>query len=763
VEKISYAKCDQCPFVDQPLVPDRCVYKPGDRLDILFIGEAPGRTEVQQNKPFVGRSGDILNRVTDPLLHNHTWWITNAALCFDPNNGTSKGPVGKAAFCCRGRLDDLIERTDPKVIITLGNVPLQALVKCRDGISKQRGKLRKFGNALLMPTYHPAAILRNPSLFQDFVSDIRRAIQCIDTPEQTAPDSVPFTLTVDFNRVFAAAEAAPFAVLDLETTGLDYTRDHIICYVVATDKEVFIMPETVRTINGFTEALAACKAKWVGHNSKFDRNFMLYELGVPVHFSFDTMLAHYLLDERGGVHDLKGICASLYGAPHWEDEIDAQLKLRKTHNYDDIPKDILYKYAALDGYWTVRLTHTMNRLLALYPKLLNVMLNVLMPASEAFSNAETQGVLFDTEANQMLVPVYMAKLAELQGELERIAGVKFNPRSSQQTANVLYNLCGVPPVEGAEGSTDAKKVLIKRAGYPIVDTLLQYRAVNTLLTRYIEGLSEVVGADGRIHTSFQLHGTMTGRLSSSPNLQNLPRSAQDIKSTFIASPGHTFIYADYSQLELRCIAWLSDDEFLLNCYRNGIDLHSAMAETLFGKNYTKDQRSLAKRLNFGMVYGRSVTAIANDGLVPMSRAEAARIQRLFFERMPRVQQWIYEVRDLVQAQQWVESPLGRRRRFPIIPSDRLGQEEVYRQAVNMIPQSMAADLTTVSFVKLDKLGFHPLLSVHDSILCEVDDECAEEALHEMIRIMETTGTELYGDKVPFVAEGSMGKSWGDIK
>lgn len=163
-----------------------------------------------------------------------------------------------------------------------------------------------------------------------------------------------------------------------------------------------------------------------------------------------------------------------------------------------------------------------------------------------------------------------------------------------------------------------------------------------------------------------------------------------------------------------------------------------------------------------LVYGRSVAAIADDGLVQMSPREAQRIQTLFFERMPRVVAWIQEVQDFVQTYHWVESPLGRKRRFPIIPGDRSGEMEVYRQAVNMIPQSMASDITTSAFIKLDRAGLHPLISVHDSILCEVPESDEDSALAQMVEIMETTGTELYGAKIPFKVEGSKGKKWSEL-
>lgn len=756
------ADCAHCPFADQQLVESRWILKQTD-VDLMIIGEAPGKQEVKQGKPFCGPSGELLNRVLDPLIAGKSVYITNAAMCFDPNGTETKTPVVHAAKCCINRLKQEIEDVNPKVIITLGNTPTQVLLDTKVGITSLRGKVHLLGDIIVIPTYHPAAILRNPGNYQDFLSDIKRAVASITVPAQVAPMEVPFELTMDYAKVFAAAEAAPFAALDLETTGLDFTRDHIIAWVVATEQQVFIMPQEVSQQYPFLNALYDCKAKWSGHNSKFDRNFILAEFNVPVHFAFDTMLSHYLLDERSGAQSLKVICSSMFGAPEWEAGLEQTLKMLHTMNYDMLPKELLYKYAACDGYWTAKLTRAMSNKLRSYPKLLNVMLNVMVPASEAFSNAETRGVLFDTKACEALKPVYEAKCADLETEMNNLVGIKFNPRSPAQTAHALYDIMHLEPVsDELARSTDTKGVLIKRLGEPIVDLLVEYRVNYTMLSRYIVGLQEAVGSDGRIHTSFKLHGTQTGRLSSSPNLQNIPRKDKIIKNLFIASPGYTFIYADYSQLELRCIAWLSNDEFLLSCYRDGKDLHAEMALVLFGEGYTKEQRELAKRLNFGLVYGRSVKAMADDGLVVMSEQEANRIQRMFFARMPRVSEWIQQVKDTIHAQFFVESPLGRRRRFPIVPFHPYEREEIHRQGVNMIPQSMAADTTTTAFIRMDKAGLHPLISIHDAILAEVPTENAEEAYRQMVNIMVECGRDLYGDKIVFKADGGIGQKWGEI-
>jgi DNA polymerase-1 len=756
------ADCANCPLKEQVLVEPRWVLSPTN-VDLLVVGEAPGKMELKLGKPFVGPSGSLLQRVLDPLMGGKSMWVTNAALCYDSFGVDTKTPVVHAARCCLGRLKQEINDVNPKVIILLGNTPTQLLLSTKEGITSIRGKVHILDGYTVIPTLHPAAILRNPGNYQDFRSDIARAVAAISMPAQVAPTEVPFELTSDYVKVFKAAEEAPFAVLDLETTGLDASRDHIIAWVIATEQQVFVMPEAVKNEPGFIEALRNSRVKYSGHNSKFDRNFILSEFGIPIHFSFDSMTSHYLLDERSGAQGLKVICDSLFGAPEWDAELDVTLKKLKTTNYDNLPKEMLYKYAAQDGYYTAKLTRTMSNKLRAYPKLLDVMLKIMVPASEAFSNAETRGVLFDVQGCEALRPVYAAKCAELETKMHELVGIPFNPRSPAQTAHALYDIMHLEPVsDELSRSTDTKAVMIKRRGVPIVDLLVEYRMNYTILSRYIEGMLNAVGGDGRIHTSFKLHGTVTGRLSSSPNLQNIPRRDKTIKNLFLASPGYTLLYADFSQLELRCIGWLSNDPFLLDGYRLGMDLHAEMAKVLFGEKFSKEQRELAKRCNFGLAYGRSVNAMANDGLVILTRQEAERIQRTFFERMPKVTQWMQEVRDLINVQQYVESPLGRRRRFPILPSGRFELEEVYRQGINFIPQSMAADLTTYAFIKMDQAGLHPLLSVHDAILAEVPTDQAETAHRQMLEIMIECGKELYGDKIIFAAEGGIGQRWGEI-
>lgn len=768
--KVPGADCAHCPLWSNAFVPS--LPAPSGTAKIVFVGEAPGRTEVRRQKPFVGPAGEILQRTIDALGITE-YAVTNVALCYVPQDNEKESVTLSAAEHCRPRLLQELASWNPQVVVALGNIPLSVLTgDSSKGITKRRGHpehltLPNVGAITVVPTYHPAALLRRPDWFQDFSADLRQALRYVngEVPCRvgTSPTVTYTYLTEDFAPALRAAEARPYAALDLETTGLDLHRDHLLYAVISVGDETFILDGKLATRPDFLSALASSPARWVGHNAKFDRNVLLAQHGVPVRFAFDTLLASYLLDERGGIHALEDVAARWLSAPNWKAEVDSLLKRKGIQGYNDLPKEVLLPYTAGDGYWTYRLVEALSPAVSADRGLKRVFQKLLMPGLHALSNAEVRGVRIDRQALEALVPICEARITAETIEAERLLGHPINLNSPMQVAKALFDELGLPQIEGR--STDAKKVLLHLQGkHPFVEVVLRFREQSKRLGTYVLGLLNALSPYDTVHTNFNLHGTTTGRLSSSsPNLQNITRDDVELRNSFVARDGMQFVYADYSQLELRCLAWLTDDPFLLEVYRQGRDLHGEMAEAIFGPNYTPAQRSLAKRLNFGLVYGRSVEAVAKDGLIELSREEARIIRERFFARMPEVVRWIEEVHQTVHRDHVVVSPLGRRRRFPFIPSEPSKLAEIYRQAVNMIPQSMASDATLMSFIKLDEAGWNPILTVHDSILIEVPNEAVEEALREQKRIMESTATELYGDKVPWVAEVGAGTRWGEIK
>lgn len=768
MSKWPLARCDACPLREAPLVPPR---GPEGTVSIVFVGEAPGRDEVRFGKVFIGRSGQLLQRCLD-AYHLTDIWITNAALCY-VENVDSKEP---ASYCCRDRLMAEIRSKSPKVVVTLGNIPTNAVLGGGvTGITSRRGKVvdsTELGTKVL-PTLHPAAILRQADMYSDFAADMQRAAQLagsIATPETAKQPMPPAEATLDYQRALAAAEKSPYAILDLETSGFDYHEDKILCVGIGTLEGIFVLMQKAVYDPEFAKALQACRTKWVGHSSKFDRAFLKAQLGVDITFAFDTLLGHYALDERRGIHDLKQICARLFDAPDWEGDITKYLTKPKTDSYSLLPKGVLYKYAAFDGYYTRRLTDVLVKRLEKAPAQARLVRELLVPGSNALADAEVRGIRVDLARAEATAKVWNLELVKLEDAMDGIVGYHINPGSTKQVGVYLFDTLGLPMIEGRSTDKDVLARLGEKHDVPFLKVLKQHRHVAKLLGTYIEGMQQRVDSNGRLHTNFLLFGTVTGRLSSAnPNLQNIPSDPDDpygrqIRNLYIASEGMKLLYLDYSQAELRMIATLSEDPFLVEVYQGDRDLHNETATEIFGPDFTSRQRFFAKTVNFGLPYGRSARAIAKDVNLPgLSQATAEEFITRYFERIPKVVAWIESVKRTVRAQGYVESKTGRRRRFPLRTDDIIA--EVERQSVNFMSQSGASDTTLCSLIHIHnelKGRAHVLLTVHDSILLECPSEHVEEVAREGIAIMERTGAELWGDLVPFRASAETGDKWGSL-
>jgi len=768
MEKVPLAKCDSCPLKTYALVPPR---GPSGTASIVFVGEAPGHDEVRLNKVFIGRSGELLRRCLDAYQLASTAWITNACLCYVPDVAMKEA----ASLCCRDRLVAEIKAKAPKIVVTLGNIPTHALLGgAITGISVRRGKIvdsAELGTKVL-PTYHPAAILRGADLYPDFTADLQKAAREVSgeaEAEAKAEERPQAEATMDFAKAFAAAERSPYAILDLETSGFRYGQDKILCVVVGTVESIFVIQQEVIYTPEFAQALQACKVKWVGHGSKFDRAFLKAQLGVDIVFSFDTQLAHYALDERG-TNDLKLLCARLFDAPDWEADITKYLTKPKTDSYALLPKGVLYKYAAFDGWYTRRLTDLMVKRLSKAPAQLRLVKELLVPGSTALADVAVRGIRIDLERAEATAKQWNMELVQLESQIEKVVGYRINPASTRQVATYLFDILGLPTIEGRSTDKDALAILATRFDQPVLKALVKHRHLSKLLGTYIEGAQRRVDPSGRLHTNFMLFSTVTGRLSSrDPNLQNLPSDEGDpygsqIRNLYIASEGMSLAYLDFSQAELRVLATLSEDPFLVEVYQGDRDLHNETSVELFGPNYTSRQRFFAKTVNFGLPYGRTARALAKDVNLPgLSQRVAEEFITRYFERIPGVVRWTESIKRLVRAQGYVESKTGRRRRFPLRTDDII--LEVERQAINFLCQSGASDTTLRSLIAIHRElagRAHILLTVHDSILLEAPTEHIEEVAREGVAIMARSGLEIWGPLVPFRASAEIGGRWGNL-
>ena len=398
-----------------------------------------------------------------------------------------------------------------------------------------------------------------------------------------------------------------------------------------------------------------------------------------------------------------------------------------------------------------------------------------MPLLPVLAGMEQSGVAIDAAAFRAFLDDVQGRLDQLTAHVYELAGTQFNIRSAQQLGDVLFNGLGLPAprkTKGGQAST-SQQTLEKLAGqHPVVDSILQYRKLEKMRSTYLDPLPRLVDPQGRIHTTFNQKATATGRLSSSnPNLQNIPVRGplgKRMRSCFIAGPGRLLVSADYSQVELRVLAHVSQDPALLEAFRNGEDIHARTAALVYDlppDQVSPDQRRNAKTINFGLIYGMGAQKLAQE--LKISTTQAKDFIARYFERLQGLKEFYEGVEASARKHGFVTTLGGRRRLLPDINSAS-GQAAALarRQAINTVIQGSAADIIKLAMLavardeRLRELDARLLLQVHDELLLEVPADAAEEAGALVARLMQDVcpaGKEL---SVPLLVDWGTGHDWG---
>lgn len=771
---------------------------------IAVVGEAPGRGEVSSKLPFTGNSGILLTKTISQLgTDPDELWITNSVLCHPVDEkGQNRTPTPDEVACCNPRLIHELKSHSVKSIIAFGTTASNAIAPSSETITKRRGKVVTAPaplNVPLMPTYHPAYVLRVYKGFPEFSRDIRMGLNLTkdDLPKKPPTRSVLITRTDEAYEVLlkiSKLKKGTPLIFDLETTGYSPWLHDILCIALCYDhktaividapaiagtdeglalglnKRQKVMPKYQRNLNLLQKILGHTSPfVLVGHNAKFDVKFLKTRWNIDARLDFDTLLGHYAMDERGGVHDLKKIAQENYGAPPYEDDM-LQYLPNKAASYREVPRPMLMKYAGFDvGY-----THMLHRDLSaqMDDDRKKLLFRVMMPAQNALARSELAGISVDVPYLKKLQKKWEKELEGLIGKAQEAAGdPTFNPLSPKQVAEILYKKLGYQEQRTREDKITTNEAalvaLAEKRPHPLLTALLDYRRIAKLKATYVDNLLEKQ-VEGRIHNEYMLHGTITGRLASrDPNLQNIPRSTDDIsgkwvKDSFIASKDMYLLQADYKGAELRALAYFSRDETLLKVFQEGRDIHGSVAAMVYGPNYTKGQRHIAKTIVFGLVYGSTTFTMARR--LKISLPEAERFVATFFKAMPATKKW--QERTMKEAFEvgFLDTPLGRRRRIPLITPD--VYKDLRNQALNFRLQSVAGDLTTLAFTQaqdpISKLGGRVLLTVHDSILCEVPKTKIDQAAAILKKIMIQIPVEWLGPEVPFEVDMEFGEHWGTL-
>ncbi len=575
----------------------------------------------------------------------------------------------------------------------------------------------------------------------------------------------------DFIRTFEIisfdTETTSISPIDAELVGFSFAVEEKKAFYVSVPEN---REEAQKIVELFRPILENEKIMKVGQNIKYDievmRNYGVHLAGQL----FDTMIAHYLIQPELQ-HNMDYMAETLlnYHTIHIEQLIGPKGKnQRSMRNLS--PTDV-YKYAAEDADITLRLKNVLE------PRLKELGVdalfhNVEMPLIYVLAEMEYNGVLLDTESLKEVSKVFTARMNKIEQAIYELAGHSFNISSPRQVGDVLFDEMKIvdKPKKTKTGQfVTSEEELQKHASKnKIVQKILDYRGLKKLIGTYVDALPQLINQrTGHIHTSFNQAVTATGRLSSSdPNLQNIPVRGEDgkeIRKCFIPEKGCKFFSADYSQIELRVMAHLSQDENMIHAFENGLDVHASTAARVYNKDITevtRDERTKAKRANFGIIYGISQWGLAER--LQIDRAEAKALMDGYFNTFPRVRDYMEEAKETARKKGYVETFFHRRRYLPDITSGNAtvrGFAE--RNAINAPIQGSAADIIKVAMVKIFKrfkdegIRSKMILQVHDELNFSVLPE--EEKKVEQIVIEEMQNA--YPLRVPLTADSGWGDNW----
>ncbi|MDO9086538.1 MAG: DNA polymerase I [Anaerolineaceae bacterium] len=599
------------------------------------------------------------------------------------------------------------------------------------------------------------------------------------------------TILVDskekLSQLVNALGKAEWLSFDTETTDIDPMRAKLVGISISIDPTIgYYIPVGHTTadqqlplesvIKSLRPAFENNKIKKVGHNLKYD-GMILSRNGIDVHpFVFDTMIAAWLIDPGFFGFGLKDLAVQHLDLQMTR--IENLIGSGKTQiSMAEVSTEKVAEYAAADAAVPLALIPILHEKLV-KNNLISVFEEIEMPLISVLAQMEQTGILLDKEFLSRMEDELSLRLSEIETEVHKLVGYTFNINSTQQLSKALFETLGLgspfkKKTSSGHYSTNASVLEELQGSHPVVDLMLEYRELSKLQSTYVKTLPGQINPDtGRVHTSFSQTVAVTGRLSSSnPNLQNIPTRTElgrKVRCGFIAQPGNGLLAVDYSQVELRIVAHMSQDNAMLDAFKAGQDIHAATASAIFEiplDKVTKVQRRNAKAINFGLIYGMSAFGLSRTTGLTLSESE--NFVKAYFNRFPRVKEYLDGLRKMAMQEGYVETLAGRRRYFPNLATTTnanvRNREE--REAINAPIQGTAADILKIAMIDLSsalqksQLKAKILLQVHDELLLEVPEEERDESVKLVQSVMENA----YKMSIPLSTEARWGRDWGSLE
>lgn len=575
------------------------------------------------------------------------------------------------------------------------------------------------------------------------------------------------------NKLSKASEIA----IDTETTsvtpmiaelvGIGFCMEPALAYYIPTNGELSL----AEIIKGLKPILENPQIGFIGHNIKYDVHVLKnYDIDVK-NIYFDTMLASYLLNSQSHRHGLDFLCLEIFDKVKIPIE-DLIGQGKKQRSMRDVPLELIKDYCCEDVDYTLRLKERFAQQIQ-EQGLSRVFETIEMPLLPVLASMERHGIYVDTQVLNTLSHDLTTHIQVLQESIFKEAGEVFNLNSPKQLGHILYEKLKIPPPTKKglpKHSTSADVLEDLQQNYPICKEVLNYRGLEKLRSTYVEALPEqILPKTGRIHCTFNQSVAATGRLScQDPNLQNIPIRTEEgrkIRCAFKAAPGHSFLSADYSQIELRILAHLSQDTTLMNAFIRGGDIHRLTASLVFNvseEEVSKEMRHLAKAVNFGILYGQQAFGLSQQ--LGISFQEASRFISTYFERYPKIKSFLETCKEQARDTGYAVTFTGRRRPLVDIHSKNPAlKAAAERLAVNTPIQGAQADIIKLAMIQIQKqlqetpnLGAM-ILQIHDELIFEAPDQ----HLSSLTSLVKNSMEHIVKLSVPLTVDVSIGKNWGE--
>lgn len=702
---------------------------------------------------------------------------------------------------------DMAELDKYKVLCPIGAEALK-YVAGLTGIQKYNGLLV---NNKYVPIMHPNIILIKPQM----EDEIKKAFASVHKALNNEFLAVNFEEYKDycfvntpelFDKYKVQIEQAPVIVVDIETTSLNPRHGYTIGIAISTKPHqgVFIDKMLVDKHQDWFRHIFATK-KCILHNAKFDTGYLDYEYGFDFPDIEDTMLLHYCLEEAVGTHGLKPLALRFTDLGDYERELDEFKKTwaRKNKikladfNYGMIPIEILSPYACKDVDASFQLYNKFKPLVEKSPEFTKLYADILLPATYALRKLEKNGGPIDVDYIDDLYEQYQIDIEECLDEIslspavqefERIHGKLFNPNSTMQLRELFFNILGMAPNKKTDsGAWSVDKEVLQELGHPLAEAILDLREKSKIAGTYLSNIRAGVDPDGRLRSGFNIHGTTSGRLSSSGtlNYQNIPRDNKDIKKLFKARPGYSIVQCDLGTAEVYYAAVLSADKFLQQAFIDKLDFHSYVAKQMFNLDCPVEEikkkypafRQYAKAITFGIMYQAGPAKIAETVNKEAKAGEELSITQSkqfiakYFSEARSLKKFIDASNTQIERYAYIYSFFGRKRRLPESKAPNPGvAKHAIRSGVNFLVQSVASDINVLGLVDLIKWidennlndDIKPFTVVHDSIVSEVRTDLIPMYIEKARGFIQKDRGISIPD-CPIKVDFDIGPSWGDLK